>query len=82
MELRLTALSAGMEYGTVLGWRKREGDPVEAGEPILEVEADKVNYEIESPATGTLSTIAAVQDDEIAVGGLLAIIDPAAPPET
>jgi pyruvate/2-oxoglutarate dehydrogenase complex dihydrolipoamide acyltransferase (E2) component len=81
MELRLAALSAGMEYGTVIGWRKQEGDPVETGEPILELEADKANYEIESPVTGTLSTIVAVQDDEIAVGDVLAIIDPAHPPE-
>jgi pyruvate dehydrogenase E2 component (dihydrolipoamide acetyltransferase) len=81
MELRLAALSAGMEYGTVISWRKQEGDPVETGEPILELEADKANYEIESPVTGTLSTIVAVQDDEIAVGDVLAIIDPAHPPE-
>jgi 2-oxoglutarate dehydrogenase E2 component (dihydrolipoamide succinyltransferase) len=81
MELRLTALSAGMEYGTVIGWRKQEGDPVEAGEAILELEADKVNYEIESPVTGTLSTIVAIQGDEIAVGEILAIIDQAAASE-
>jgi pyruvate/2-oxoglutarate dehydrogenase complex dihydrolipoamide acyltransferase (E2) component len=81
MELRLTALSAGMEYGTVIGWRKQEGDPVEAGAAILELEADKVNYEIESPVTGTLSTIVAIQGDEIAVGEILAIIDQAAASE-
>jgi pyruvate/2-oxoglutarate dehydrogenase complex dihydrolipoamide acyltransferase (E2) component len=78
MELRLTALSADTAYATVLGWRKHEGDAVEAGEPILEVEADKANYEIESPVAGTLSTIVAAQGDEIAVGEILAIIDPAA----
>jgi pyruvate/2-oxoglutarate dehydrogenase complex dihydrolipoamide acyltransferase (E2) component len=78
MELRLTALSADTAFATVLGWRKGEGDAVEAGEPILEVEADKANYEIESPVTGTLSTIVAVQGDEIAVGEILAIIDPLA----
>lgn len=81
MELRLTALSADTAYATVLGWLKGEGDPVEAGEPILEVEADKANYEIESPVTGTLSSIVAVQGDEIAVGEILAIIHPAAPLE-
>lgn len=76
MELRLAALSAGMEYGTVIGWHKQEGDPVEAGEAMLELEADKASYEIESPVTGTLSAIVAVQGDEIAVGEILAIIDP------
>jgi pyruvate/2-oxoglutarate dehydrogenase complex dihydrolipoamide acyltransferase (E2) component len=64
-----------MEYGTVLAWHKQAGDPVEAGEPILELEADKVSFEIESPATGTLAAIVAVAGDELRVGGLLAIID-------
>jgi biotin carboxyl carrier protein len=76
VELRLASLSVGMEYATVLDWRKRAGDHVDAGEPIVEVEAEKVNYEILAPVAGTLAEIVASENEEVAVGGLLAVIDP------
>ena len=41
-----------MEYATVARWLKREGDAVAEGEPIVEVEAEKANHELEAPATG------------------------------
>ena len=43
-----------MEEGTVLEWFKQEGDTVEAGEPLLEIETDKVNMEIEATDSGVL----------------------------
>lgn len=75
MELRLGPLSADIEYATVTEWRKREGDPVAAGETILEIETDKVTQEIEAPVGGTISELIAVEGDEVKVGALLAIID-------
>ena len=77
MEMRLPNLAAGMEVGTVLSWLKRPGEPVVEGEPIVEVEADKANHELEAPASGTLSEIVAEVGDEVEVGGLLAIIEDA-----
>ena len=47
------------ETGKVLAWLKREGDLVNKGEALLEVETDKVNQEVESPATGVLTGICA-----------------------
>jgi pyruvate/2-oxoglutarate dehydrogenase complex dihydrolipoamide acyltransferase (E2) component len=76
VELRVPELSPGLEFATVLQWRKQEGEPVRTGEPLLEVEADKVTYEVESPSTGTLASIAAVAGDELRVGDLLAVIEP------
>jgi 2-oxoglutarate dehydrogenase E2 component (dihydrolipoamide succinyltransferase) len=75
LELRLGPLSADIEYATVTEWRKREGDPVAAGETILEIETDKVTQEIEAPVGGTISELIAVEGDEVKVGALLAIID-------
>ena len=75
MELRLGPLSADIEYATVMEWRKAEGDPVSAGETILEIETDKVTQEVEAPVDGTLGEIVAVEGDEVKVGALLAVID-------
>jgi 2-oxoglutarate dehydrogenase E2 component (dihydrolipoamide succinyltransferase) len=74
--MRLPLLAAEMEFGTVVRWLKREGEHVVAGEPVVEVEAEKANHELEAPASGTLAEIVAVEGDEIAVGALLAVIEP------
>ena len=75
MELRLGPLSADIEYATISGWRKREGDQVAAGETILEIETEKVTEEIETPVDGMLSEIVAVEGDEVKVGAILAVIE-------
>jgi 2-oxoglutarate dehydrogenase E2 component (dihydrolipoamide succinyltransferase) len=74
-ELKLGPLAAEMEYGTVLRWLKHEGDTVAAGEPLVEVEAEKANHEIEAPVSGRIESIVAEEGDEIKVGATLAIID-------
>ena len=43
-----------MTEGTLIRWLKQVGDPVEAGEPVMEIETDKVTMEAEAPASGTL----------------------------
>ena len=43
-----------MKEGKVVRWLKGEGDPVEAGEPLFEVETDKITNEVEAPASGVL----------------------------
>jgi pyruvate dehydrogenase E2 component (dihydrolipoamide acetyltransferase) len=76
-ELKLEQLAAEMEYGTVLRWLKREGDLVQNGEPLVEVEAEKANHELESPVSGRLQSILAEEGDEVKVGAVLALIDEA-----
>ena len=73
-ELKLERLSEEMEYATVSRWLKREGDSVSEGEPIVEVEAEKANHELEAPSSGVLESILAVEGDEIKVGDTLAVI--------
>ncbi len=74
-ELKLPQLAAEMEYGTVLRWLKAEGESVAEGEPLVEVEAEKVNHELEAPVSGRIETILAEEGDEIKVGATIAIID-------
>jgi pyruvate/2-oxoglutarate dehydrogenase complex dihydrolipoamide acyltransferase (E2) component len=74
-ELKLGQLAAEMEYGTVLRWLRREGESVAEGDPIVEVEAEKANHEIEAPVSGRIDSIVAEEGDEIKVGATLAIIE-------
>lgn len=62
------------ETGTVIRWLKGEGDPVEKGEAILEVETDKVTMEVEAPASGTLVGIQAEAGAVVPVGQPIAHI--------
>jgi 2-oxoglutarate dehydrogenase E2 component (dihydrolipoamide succinyltransferase) len=74
-EVKLGQLAAEMEYGTVTRWLKRAGEAVAEGEPLVEVEAEKANHEIEAPVSGRVESIVAEEGDEIKVGATLAIID-------
>jgi pyruvate dehydrogenase E2 component (dihydrolipoamide acetyltransferase) len=67
------------ETGKVLRWLKAEGDEVTRGEPLMEVETDKVTVEIEAPADGLLATLRAPEGAEVPVGEIVAVI--AAPGE-
>jgi len=62
------------ETGTVVEWLKKEGDPVEKGEPILIVGTDKVEMEVEAPASGILRGITARPGDVIPIGRTIAFI--------
>ena len=53
---------------TVLRWLKQEGDVVKPGEPLVELETEKICYELESPAEGILLKIIARESDEVPVG--------------
>ena len=58
----------------VVRWFKKEGSKIRQGEPIVELETDTVNYELDSPAAGVLLTIVAAADAEVPVGDPLACI--------
>src|ERR1051325_11201063 len=60
--------------GTVVRWIKKPGDKVERDEPLLEISTDKVDAEIPSPATGTLSEILAQEGQTVAVNAVVARI--------
>ncbi len=72
-EVKLPRLGQGMEAGTVVKWLKSEGDAVEKGEPLYELDTDKVTQEVEAEASGVLLKIA-VPEGEVPVGTTLALI--------
>lgn len=74
VEVILPKLGATMEEGTILSWRKREGDVTVQGEPLLEVETDKVVMEVESPASGVLRRVLADAGSVVPVGQVIGII--------
>ncbi len=65
------ALGESITEATVSKWLKNEGDNVEADEPIVELETDKVNLEVPSPVSGTLSKIESKDGSIVKVGALL-----------
>ncbi len=70
-EIVMPRMGLTMETGTIIHWLKREGEPVKAGEPLLEIETDKASVEIEALETGTLHKIVAGPGEEIAVGAVI-----------
>src|SRR5579862_7042542 len=62
-----------MEAGTIVKWLKAEGDRVELGEPLYEVDTEKATQEVEAEASGVLLRIA-VESGEVPVGETLAVI--------
>jgi len=72
-EVKLPRLGQGMESGTIVKWLKSEGDQVEKGEPLYELDTDKVTQEVEADASGVLLKIA-VAEGEVEVGKTIAVI--------
>src|SRR5215213_10035326 len=72
-EVKLPRLGQGMESGTIVKWLKSEGERVEKGDPLYELDTDKVTQEVEAEASGVLLKIA-VQEGEVPVGETIAVI--------
>ncbi len=70
----MPALEMAQDTGKLIAWRKKEGDRVAKGEPLLEIETDKAVLEIEAPADGVLAGIKASAGAEIPVGQTIAWI--------
>ena len=73
-------LGESVTEGTVTRWLKKEGEQVTADEPLLEVSTDKVDTEIPAPASGILRGIVVDEDETVAVGAQLAVIEDADAP--
>jgi pyruvate dehydrogenase E2 component (dihydrolipoamide acetyltransferase) len=75
VEVRMANLGYDMDSGRIAVWLKRVGDPVERGEPIVEVETDKTTVEMEALTSGTLVEIVAGAGAEVAVGEVIAYLE-------
>src|SRR5215475_9989699 len=74
VSVTMPRLGESVTEGTVTRWLKKEGERVEADEPLLEVSTDKVDTEIPSPAAGVLTRIVVQEDETAEVGAELAVI--------
>ena len=63
-----------MTEGTIIEWKKKEGDTVEEGEILFEIETDKLNIDIDSPATGTLLAIIRQEGDTVPITEVIGLI--------
>ena len=70
-KILVPVLGESINEATVSKWLKKEGDAVEADEPIVELETDKVNLEVPSPVSGTLTEINSKDGSIVEVGALL-----------
>ncbi len=73
-EVIMPKVDMDMASGTIAEWHVAEGQQVEKGDALFDIETDKATMEIESPASGTLRFVSANQGDEIAIGGVVAWI--------
>lgn len=64
-----------MTHAIIGEWKKQEGESIAAGEALLTVETEKVNAEVEAPASGTIVEITYAVDDEVEVGQIIAYIE-------
>ena len=74
IEVPMPKLSMTMEEGELIAWVKSEGEQVRAGDVIAEVNSDKVEMEVESPADGTLVRHTAAEGDVVPVGAPIATL--------
>jgi 2-oxoglutarate dehydrogenase E2 component (dihydrolipoamide succinyltransferase) len=76
-EIKVPQLGESVVEATVGRWLKGEGDAVTAGDPVVELETDKVNVEVPSTADGTLQSIVKPEGETVSVGDVLALVDEA-----
>ena len=73
-QVTLPRLGQGMESGVIVKWLKSEGEQVEKGDPLYELDTEKVTQEVEADSSGVLLRILANEGDEIEVGKAIAVI--------
>lgn len=76
IEFKMPKMGESISEATIISWLKNVGDFVEAEETILEVATDKVDSEVPSPCNGVITEIRFQKNDVVAVGSVLALINP------
>src|SRR5436190_9823556 len=74
VEVRVPPLGESVTEATVATWLKHEGDVVEAGEPLVELETDKVNVDVAAERSGVLSQIVKASGETVHPGDILAMV--------
>lgn len=74
-DLCLPRVGSSMEEGTIVAWKIKVGESFTTGQPIYDLETDKVTMEIEAQTNGTLLEIVVREGDNVEVGKTIAVID-------
>src|SRR6266566_7236592 len=74
IDVVMPQMGVSVSEGTITKWLKSEGDEVEADEPLLEISTDKVDTEVPSPGSGTVTQILVQEGETVDVGTKLAVI--------
>ncbi|MFD2208302.1 2-oxoglutarate dehydrogenase complex dihydrolipoyllysine-residue succinyltransferase [Virgibacillus halophilus] len=74
-EIKIPELAESITEGTIAEWLVKKGDKVEKGDPVVELETDKVNVEVNSDHTGVITEIVHEEGDDVEVGDIIAKID-------
>ncbi len=77
VEVTLPKFGLTMQDANIARWLKKEGDTVNAGEALLEIETEKITCEVESPASGTVTKILVSEGTIAPVATVIAVIEPA-----
>src|SRR5579875_2979579 len=77
VQVVMPAMGESVAEGTILEWRKAEGDTVAVDETLVEISTDKVDAEVPSPVSGTIVKLHGAEGDTVTVGAVLAEIAPA-----
>ena len=75
IKLKLAAVGMNMEEAPIIKWHKRPGDPVKKGEPLYEIETEKVTQEVEAPRDGTMIQILVPEDEDAEVNQEVCVVD-------
>lgn len=74
-EVKIPHMGSNSDEATLHHWLKKEGEQVREGEPLAELETDKVNFELEAPATGLLTGVLAGEEQVVKLGAIVAYIE-------
>lgn len=75
VSVELPRMGENVTEGTIVRWLKQEGEWVDADEPLVEISTDKIDTELPAPAAGKIAKIVAKEDETVAVGAEIAVID-------
>lgn len=78
VKILLPQFGMGMQDGEIIRWLKAVGEHVEAGEPVVEIEAAKTTVEVPSPASGILTEILAQEGETVDVRSHIATLNTSA----
>src|SRR2546423_13496484 len=73
-EIIMPKMGDAMTEGKVLRWYEKAGDAVKKGEPVAEIETDKVNLDLEAEDDGTIGEVSAAEGEMVPVGGVMATL--------